>query len=113
MSVSIAEGVRDVTWRYNNQHENLKEARKSILIESWLRDLIRLSHPKNVIQGQWYIAAMILKVFVHLITGWDKSQQHKDWIDEAVEFLNPPTKINSSNLKERQSGSAQWRQRLR
>ena len=28
LSVSIAEGVRDVTWRYNNQHPELKNTRK-------------------------------------------------------------------------------------
>ena len=91
LSLSIAEGVRDVTWRYNNRHEALKEARRAILVESWLRELIRLSQPTNVIQG------------------WERGQQQRDWIDEAVEFLNPPIKIDASNLKERKSGSAQWR----
>ena len=43
------------------------------------------------------------------ITGWPKSQQHSDWINESVEFLTPPKDVNSSNFKERQSGSAQWR----
>ena len=91
LSVSIAEGVRDVTWRYNNLHQSLKEARREILVESWLRELIRVSVPTTVIQG------------------WDRSMQHRDWINEAVEFLNPPTEVDSSNLKDRQSGSAQWR----
>lgn len=91
LSVSIAEGVRDVTWRYNNRHEALKVARRAILVESWLRELIHVSQPTNVIQG------------------WERGQQHRDWINESVEFLNPPVKIDASNLKERQSGSAQWR----
>ena len=91
LSVSIAEGVRDVTWRYNNLHKSLKEARRAILVESWLRELIRVSVPTTVIQG------------------WDRSMQHRDWINEAVEFLNPPTEVDSTNLKDRQSGSAQWR----
>ena len=91
LSVSIAEGVRDVTWRYNNQHEQLKKDRVQYLAEKWLLEFIKTNESKRT------------------IAGWGKDVQHPDWITEAIEFLTPPKDIDASNFKERQSGSAQWR----
>ena len=42
LSVSIAEGVRDVTWRYNNQHKQLCEDRKKYLVEGWLLEFLKI-----------------------------------------------------------------------
>lgn len=51
LSYSVAEGCRDTTWRYNHNHDDLKEARKEKLMETWLRYYMNIAKSNRTIAG--------------------------------------------------------------
>lgn len=92
LSYSVAEGCRDTTWRYNHNHDDLKEARKEKLMETWLRYYMNIAKSNRT------------------IAGWDQPMQLSDWVIEAVEFLSPPKSVERGNFGGRTTGSIAWRQ---
>jgi len=92
LSFSVAEGARDTTWRYNNLHAELREARKQLVIESWMNSFIKKYEERK-----------------KKIMNWEKKMQEEDWITEAVEFLSPKQIGSDLKFSDRTTGSLQWR----
>ncbi|CAG5083596.1 Oidioi.mRNA.OKI2018_I69.PAR.g10416.t1.cds [Oikopleura dioica] len=91
LSFSVAEGVRDTTWRYNNKLDEVREARKQLVIESWMTSFIKEYEEKKA-----------------KVVNWEKKMQEEDWIKEAVEFLSPKP-VTDQKFSGRTTGSLQWR----
>ena len=84
--------TRDTTWRYNNLHAELREARKQLVIESWMNSFIKKYEERK-----------------KKIMNWEKKMQEEDWITEAVEFLSPKQIGSDLKFSDRTTGSLQWR----
>lgn len=72
-------------------HDELREGRKQIVIESWMKSFIKKYEAKKA-----------------KIVNWEKKMQEEDWITEAVEFLSPKP-VTDQKFSGRTTGSLQWR----
>jgi hypothetical protein len=70
----------------------LREARKQIVIESWMNSFVKKYEERK-----------------KKIVNWEKKMQEEDWITEAVEFLSPKPIGSDHKFSGRTTGSLQWR----
>ena len=70
----------------------MREARKHIVIESWMNSFVKKYEERK-----------------KKIVNWEKKMQEEDWISEAVEFLSPKPIGSDHKFSGRTTGSLQWR----